>query len=1265
MEHTQIVNASDLATYADTRDSEAVIPELVWMLVNQVPDLTVCRIPYGDAVNQPGLDGLVKTVNGFRQFVPKDRSFGEIGTGSKPHAKATADFAKRTKEIPAEERAECSYVFVTPYGAGSGGWNEPAQRRWLNRRKQAGWRDIHILDAVQLADWLREFPAIGKWLLKKMTLVKSAAGFSTPTEHWENLEKPGGPGEPPLPAKIFLIGREQACAELERLFAMEKKQLLLRIESELDAEDLVAAYIASLPVEQRRAFANKCLFVSDPDAWLSFANLRTAHVLVAHPKLDLEVSGEQLHLAASRRGHAVVIPLSGSSSGSTEIITLRSPSSSLLESALTEAGYKPDRARQLAEAGALSLASLKRHLRGLGDLPPYTTWDAARLLAQAELIGRWSGENPADKAAVETIVGKSYGEWIEAARPVTLRPDTPLTQHNEDWKIISRGEAWTALGPRLANDDLDRFKTAALAVLSESDPKLELPPDERFAAGLRGKVLKHSSSLRKGLSETLALLGSRPKALSSCSTGRPELVAIMTVRELLEGAGWVRWASMDSHLPMLAEAAPDEFLDAVEAALVEPTESVFRQVFAQERSGFSGTNHMTGLLWALETLAWHSNHLLRVTMILGDLAGIDPGGNWSNRPANSLIDIFLPWHPQTCAPIPKRISAVAALVRDNPAIGWKLLMALLPNSHSITSGNRKPVWQDFIPADWNDSTTNRDYWEQVNAYAELAVTTAAADLSKLAELIDRLPDLPDRVHSRVLRHLVSTEVVSLHESDRLPIWEALVDLAAKHRKFSDADWAMSSAAVEAVEATAGELAPKSAELVFRRLFSERDFELLEERGDYEQQLESLASKREKAVDAVFSESGANGVLQFVKSVASPSQVGVAFGVVAPTVVDAELLPKYLRTDQVLAQFVSGFVAGRFCEKRWGWVDSLQLEKWNPRDAASLLSRLPFERETWKRAERLLGADGPAYWSQTQVNPYHSKEDIVEAAEKLLKHGRSRAAIQCLDRMVHEKRSVPTDLVVRALKTNLASEEHGHYFDQHACLHLIKLLQTSPDVDPNALFQIEWSYLPLLDRHLDAAPKTLEKKLATDPAFFCELIKAVFRSRNETEKPREPSEAEKKIAENGFRLLHEWRLPPGTNEDGSFDASALNSWVAAVKESSKASGHLPIALSQAGEALAHAPPDSDGLWIHSAVAIALNAKDAAEMRSGFTCELFNMRGVRKGDGVHDDRKLAALNHERADALEERGLSRIATAVRELAVNYERDAEREIARNAMAG
>src|SRR6266436_5510967 len=99
MEHTQIVTASELEDYAQRRDSEAVIPELLWMLVDSsVPD-AICRIPYGDSVNLPGLDGLVETESGFRQFIPKQRSFWEIGRGKNPQTKAGEDYKKRTAEL--------------------------------------------------------------------------------------------------------------------------------------------------------------------------------------------------------------------------------------------------------------------------------------------------------------------------------------------------------------------------------------------------------------------------------------------------------------------------------------------------------------------------------------------------------------------------------------------------------------------------------------------------------------------------------------------------------------------------------------------------------------------------------------------------------------------------------------------------------------------------------------------------------------------------------------------------------------------------------------------------------------------------------------------------------------------------------------------------------------------------------------------------------------------------------------------------------------
>lgn len=268
-------------------------------------------------------------------------------------------------------------------------------------------------------------------------------------------------------------------------------------------------------------------------------------------------------------------------------------------------------------------------------MPEWAQGTSAAELAIAQLLGAWDETSQADKAVVENLSGNPYGEWIGKMREIVLRPATPLIQRDGIWKIVSRYEGWYALGPRLFDEHLDRMKNTAVSVLRERDPKFELPPEERYAASIHGKALRHSHVLRKGLAESLALVGSHPKALTSCSFGKADATAVLAVREILAQADWVQWASLNDLLPLLAEAAPREFLDAVENAL-NSDPCPFDTVFAQEGSGIMGDNYMTGLLWALETLAWDAEYLTRVVVILGELAARDPGGNWANRPANSL-----------------------------------------------------------------------------------------------------------------------------------------------------------------------------------------------------------------------------------------------------------------------------------------------------------------------------------------------------------------------------------------------------------------------------------------------------------------------------------------------------------------------------------------------------------------------------------------------------------------------------------------------------
>jgi hypothetical protein len=58
---------------------------------------------------------------------------------------------------------------------------------------------------------------------------------------------------------------------------------------------------------------------------------------------------------------------------------------------------------------------------------------------------------------------------------------------------------------------------------------------------------------------------------------------------------------------------------------------------------------------------------------------------------------------------------------------------------------------------------------------------------------------------------------------------------------------------------------------------------------------------------------------------------------------------------------------------------------------------------------------------------------------------------------------------------------------------------------------------------------------------------------------------------------------------------------------------------------------------------------------------NMRGVHGFSAGKEELEIAAAYRKKADGLEQRSYSRFATAMRELAESYERDAEREAARD----
>jgi len=875
-------------------------------------------------------------------------------------------------------------------------------------------------------------------------------------------------------------------------------------------------------------------------------------------------------------------------------------------------------------------------------------------LALANMVGSWNEKSLGDRETVSEFVQEDFQTWILKMRELLQHPETSLKLKDGEWSIGRRRQLWNALGTRLFDSTLDLFKKIVVKTLGEIDPKFELPAEERSAAQIHGKVPAHSSSLRRGLAEGLALLGCSGEVAVNCTEGKAQTISVLTVREILSNADWLLWGSLNDLLPQLAEAAPDEFLRIVEESL-ESSICPFDELFRQETSGISGQNYLTGLLWALEGLAWDERYLVRVCVLLSNLAARDPGGHWGNRPFNSLVTILLPWLPQTTASLEKRRVAVKTMQQEEPSIAWKLLIALLPGMQQSSMGSHKPA---FLPVELPDEKerriTKKDYQEQVLGYASDMLSMAEDSVARIIELVRHAERLSPAYLEQLLKILTPAKILQATDSEKLELWRELSKIISKVRSSSN-NRGMSLETVAVMEGIADEVAPKDPAKLHRRLFSHVPDELRNDGTSFEERSKTLELKRQKAVGEILTYGGITGVIDFAKAVDVPGSVGFSLALITESDIDAEILPSLLG-DSSLLQFAHGYVRGRFHKDGAEWIGGVQHASWQKSDVGQFLALLPFTPNTWNIAKEWLGEHDSEYWVRVNPNIYETNEDLGPAVDKLIENGRTRLAIACLAKPLNNNGQLDIERSIKVLLSPTTMTEEGEHPDVYDILEIIKVLQASPDVDQETLFRVEWKYLQLLDRDDGASAKVLEDRLASNPAFFTELVEFLYHPRSKPREEKTPTPQEESIARNVWRLLHGWKTPPGMKSDDTFSESAFQEWVSEVTRLCTESDRLEVAMLHLGCVLFYAPPDPDGLWIHRSVAAFLNGKDAEKSRQGFSQQVTNSRGVHWIDPTGTpERELAKTYRDQAESIENAGFQRFAATLRAIADQYDREAD----------
>ncbi|MEE4253760.1 MAG: hypothetical protein V2I50_06930, partial [Desulfuromusa sp.] len=353
---------------------------------------------------------------------------------------------------------------------------------------------------------------------------------------------------PKLLQEIYLCGRDLAASKVSAVFDGQISDLCIRTRYPKEVQTFIAACLSKRG-ELEAGAGERCLFIRDLEAWKKTCSTSRGNILIAHPELDFEGARNELLQLARNGNHSVVYALTNPRADIPEIIDLVEPSRYDLLEILKNNDYPPADAESLANRSNGNVYLLTQLLTGTTERRAWATGKEGYNLRLLALVGGWNDASDLDQSALNDLLDLPYKDWVKILYPLTREKEPPILLEGKVFRPISRYEVWQQLGHYLIDTDIERFADVAVKVLSSTEAVLDLPESERSAAFMHREGPAYSRVLRKGIAETLALLGGQGAALEYSPPG-PAYAAERVVRSLLNQADWKTWASLSDVMPL-------------------------------------------------------------------------------------------------------------------------------------------------------------------------------------------------------------------------------------------------------------------------------------------------------------------------------------------------------------------------------------------------------------------------------------------------------------------------------------------------------------------------------------------------------------------------------------------------------------------------------------------------------------------------------------------------------------------------------------------
>lgn len=772
------ISKRDMTDWADTKAAEGQLPELIRrLIVASNPTIEAIVFPYGDSIGRRGLDGFVRAKTSS-PYVAEGDSVWECGRNKDPRQKANEDLRKRTGGTSESRQSELTYYCVTPRH-----WEEKqawAENPGLVQEKiEHQWKQIRVLDVDDLTAWISDCPGVEAWFSR--ILGKPTAGVHDAEGCWKTIATTDE--HVLLQPNVLLGGREDLATKLQSfLTSTDHRPKPFAITSR-SPDEIVSFAVASVVSSSDERIISRTLVVDSRNSWEKICSQESNLVLILAPQV--EPNRTELQQALMQNNRVVFCAIDGGEQ--LPRLTRFEILNSLIASGV-EAAQATQLAHRCGGHGQLLLHSLS------GIPTPVGVTESKlsnRIKVACLLLYGWDGKNAADRKVFSEICGSTYEEIEDSLKNDSQDPNGMLFHADGKFRLLAPEFAWTRYSSLITKSAVNDYERIAPVLLTEEDPTAGISGEKRIMAQISGSRREYSNTLRQNVARALAIVASIGSERLQLDHDVDLSFVDRIVKAALKDATFKRWASFGSELSILAEAAPEEIIEALNRDL-RPG-GPLHELMWHDSSGIFGTPAQTGILWALEGLCWSSGYLVDAISILFRLYRLNPGLKSGNNPANSIRETLQIVCPQTNAAWSVRQEAISQMLGQDAGLAFRIVLSLFPSAHSSWLRRGLPEWRDWGYG-YKSGTPNERIAIERCWCVEQLLSFAGNFADRWCALLELCGSIDDEQYDSILeRYQAVLNTGDLSQNAKRMLWEAInpmlirMEWCASQRRLKNGD----------------------------------------------------------------------------------------------------------------------------------------------------------------------------------------------------------------------------------------------------------------------------------------------------------------------------------------------------------------------------------------------------------------------------------------------------------------------------------------------